>query len=124
MFTSIDVFSRVTDYIERRITLQELESWLVPMLPVYLANPDSAAAELVGAIELGLAELSAGILSERSVRKLLAKAQAVGGVSIVEYPEPVVAFDATSSASVTDATALDWLDPSRSWHTEPQVVNG
>ena len=71
MTTSIDIYSKVTDYIERNITLRELESWLVFMLPIYLSNPDSDAAVLASRIELGLAEINAEITTERLLRKQL-----------------------------------------------------
>ena len=73
MITSIEIFSKADDYLEKRISLHELESWLVSMLPIYLSNPTSEAAELVSVIELGLAEINADIRTERSLRLLLRK---------------------------------------------------
>lgn len=71
MSTSIEIYSKVSEYLARHITLRELESWLVPRLPICLANPDSAVGRLAGVVELCLAELQAGIIAERSVRKRL-----------------------------------------------------
>ena len=71
MSDSIEIFSKVNDYIERRITLWDLESWLVPRLPLYFEHPHSAVGQLASAIELCLAELQGGIRSERSVKTLL-----------------------------------------------------
>ena len=123
MSTSIDIFSKVTDYLERRVTLRELESWLVPMLPIYLLNPDSAVANFVGLIELGLAELQAGIRSEQSLRKLLAQHNTYNLISLEPYPYQSGIAETMSSISVTETRNLEWLDPSPSWHTEPQVVS-
>lgn len=71
MSTSLEIYSKVSEYLARHIALRDLESWLVPRLPVYLENPNSAVGELAGVVELCLAELQAGIIAERSVRKRL-----------------------------------------------------
>ena len=55
MTTSIDIYSKVTDYIEHNINLKELESWLVSMLPTYLLNPNSGAYELGSEEAIGTA---------------------------------------------------------------------
>ena len=122
MSTSIDIFAKVTSYLEHRITLRELESWLVPMLPIYLLNPDSAAANLVGLIELGLAEIQAGIRSEKSLKRLLAQHSTRNLISLELYPYRFGIDETIASlSSVTEATCSEWLDQSPSWHTEPQV---
>ena len=122
MSTSIDIFSEVTNYLEHRITLRELESWLVPMLPIYLLNPDSAAANLVGLIELGLAEIQAGIRSEKSFKRLLAQHSTRNLISFELYPYHFGIDEAmASTSSVTEARGSEWLDQSPSWYIEPQV---
>ena len=68
---SFELSSRLQDYLRRRATLQDMESWLVPRLPLYLDDPDSAAGQLAGAIELLLSELHAGLRTERSLRAAL-----------------------------------------------------
>lgn len=123
MSTSIEIFSRVNDYIERRMTLRQLESWLICVLPTYLSNPDSAAAELAGTIELGLAEIQAGIRKERSLRRLLSQYIAYNPIRYEIYPHQTSINETTSSASLTEPTTPDWLDPSPSWSTVPQVVS-
>lgn len=121
MPTSIEIFSRVSDYIEHRMTLRELESWLICMLPTYLSNPGSAVAELAGTIELGLAEIQAGIRNERSLRRLLAQFVAHNPVRYEMYPHQTVTNETASSASSTEPMTPAWLDPSPSWSTVPQV---
>jgi hypothetical protein len=121
MSTSIEVFAKVQDYVDRRITLHELESWLVNRLPTYLSNPNSAAAELVGVIELGLAEIQAGIRSERSFRKLLGLQTTSNPISTKPYPYYTRITEASSSASPAEPTPLVWEVPSVSSSTVPQV---
>ncbi len=73
MNPSAQLSSKLNDYLNRRIALSDLESWLVPRLPVYLDTPTSPAAELVAAFELCLAELHDGVRSERSLRNALSR---------------------------------------------------
>ena len=121
MSTSIEVFAKVQDYVDRRITLHELESWLVNRLPIYLSNPKTAAAELVGVIELGLAEIQAGIRSERSLRKLLGLQVASNPISTESYPYYVSITEASSAASPTEPMLLVWEGLSVSSSSVPQV---
>ena len=115
------MFAKVQDYVDRRITLHELESWLVHRLPVYLSNPNSAAAELVGVIELGLAEIQAGIRSERSLTKLLGLQVASNPISTESYPYYAGITQASSAASPTEPTPLVWEALSTSSSSVPQV---
>jgi len=121
MITSVEIFSKANDYLEKRISLHELESWLVSMLPVYLSNPTSEAAELVGVIELGLAEINADISTERSLRLLLRKHLVNNKVTSMQYTD-LDSTDLTGATiSSTDSTTLEWTDPLPSWSTLPQV---
>lgn len=115
------MFAKVEDYVDRRITLHELESWLVNRLPTYLLNPNSAVAELVGVIELGLAEIQAGIRSERSFRKLLGLQTTSNPISTKSYPYYASITEASSSASPAEPTPLVWGVPSASLSNVPQV---
>lgn len=54
---------KVTELIENKITVEELEKWMVPQLPILAADPDSDDADMTSAIELGLAEMSDNIRS-------------------------------------------------------------
>lgn len=116
-----EIYSKISDYVQRRITLEQLERWLVSMLPTYFANPDSSAAELAGLVELGLAEIQAGITTQQSLRKLLS--QHVTTNLITPEPDPhETSFNETGASSrLTAAKNLDWLDPSPSWSSVPQV---
>jgi hypothetical protein len=70
---SSELRNQVTLFIESRITLEELETWFVPRLPIYLSIPNSADADVIAAIELGLAEVDNNLRSEAEVRSLLAE---------------------------------------------------
>ena len=66
MLTSIDLFGKVRDYIDRRCSLTDLEAWIAPRLAHYFTSPESPVAQLVTLIELGLAEIGAGITTYRT----------------------------------------------------------
>ena len=101
--------------------LRELEYWLVHMLPIYLLNPESKAASLCGLIELGLAEIQAGIRSERSFRNLLSQHILSDPIQLVSYPYNYSSTIAIASGSITEAMDWGWYDLSPSWSSEPQV---
>lgn len=70
-----NIFRKVSDYLEHRITLEELEDWLVRNLGLFLSPPSKDApddaSELAGTIELGLAEMSKGHRTEEEFRALV-----------------------------------------------------
>ncbi len=51
----------ILDFVESRITAHDLEEWFVPRLPDLIKYPDSADADVISAIELGLTELDLNI---------------------------------------------------------------
>jgi hypothetical protein len=67
---SYELRDMVLQFIDSKITIKQLEEWLVPRLPVFLKFPDSSDANVVAAIELGLAEISDEIRTEDELRKL------------------------------------------------------
>ncbi len=69
---SHELRDKVLQYVNAEITLEELEDWLVPRLPEYLTFQPSTDAEVAGAIELGLAELSDCLITEDDLRRSLA----------------------------------------------------
>ncbi len=58
---------KILEYIQKRISVTDLEEWLVPQIPLLIADPDSAESDLVAAIELGIAEFEAGIRSDENL---------------------------------------------------------
>jgi len=65
------IFLKTFQYLGHQITLEELEDWLVPHLPRYLSMEPCSESELAGAIELGLAEMSAEQRTEDEFRATL-----------------------------------------------------
>lgn len=121
MPTSIAIFSKANEYVKRNITLRDLESWVVSMLPIYLINPDSAAALLASRIELGLAEIQAGITTERTFRRLLMRQINQNQIITESYPSSSSFSETTSSVSISDTTVLGWMDLSPSSNNALQV---
>lgn len=69
---SYELKEQTLAYVEGRMGLAELEEWLVPRLPLFMSPGPSPDADLAATIELGLAELSAGITTEKELRRTLA----------------------------------------------------
>ena len=68
---SSDLMDQITQYLNNQITINDLEDWLVPREPWLLRDPISDDADIVGVIELGLAEMGSGIRSEEEFRDFL-----------------------------------------------------
>jgi hypothetical protein len=68
-----DVFNKVFQYLDGKISVEDIEDWFVPHLYEFLALPPCGASELAGIVELGLAEMSSGQSSEEDFRSLLKK---------------------------------------------------
>lgn len=124
MTPSVEILSKLNDYFRRRITLRELEAWLVPRLPVFLDAPDSVAGRLASAIELSLAELYAGLRSERSVRMALSRYRSNQQIVWFEYPGtlPETLSSSSTCETISAATPLTPLSPLsqiRFWNTGP-----
>lgn len=67
----LEILDRTHAYLNGDITLHDLENWLVPHLELLLAQRGSMTYLLAGAIELGLAEMSAGDIDEGAFREQL-----------------------------------------------------
>lgn len=67
----IHLISKVREYLAGDVDLAGLEEWLAPHLPALHAAMFSKAKGLLGAVELGLAEMDAGLVSEEELRKVL-----------------------------------------------------
>ncbi len=68
---SYELREKVAQFVGHRLSIQELEEWLVPRLPLYLTFTPSSDGKLAGAVELGLAELSDGLTTEAELRRSL-----------------------------------------------------
>jgi len=64
----LQFIEKVYSYLEQRTSLEDLEDWLIPRLPLFFSLPKSSMTELVSTVELGLAEMSSRALSEEEFR--------------------------------------------------------
>lgn len=55
---------KILEFTLDHISVVDLEEWLVPQIPALISDPNSEVSDLVSAIELGIAELNAGILNK------------------------------------------------------------
>lgn len=95
---SLELRDRIALYISGDISLHELEDWLVPNLPALIQDPVSAEADLVAAIELCLAEYSAGFRDEDYVRNYLREALLKHNTISFTYPSNQVTIVTGASA--------------------------
>lgn len=68
---SSELYDIVDRYVNRHITLEELEDWLVARFPLFFRLPYSSDTEFVADIEMGLDEMSDKTLTEEAFRTLL-----------------------------------------------------
>ena len=120
----MELFATVEAYIKRERSLRYLETWLTPRLAHYLTNPNSPVGNLATAIELGLAEMSAGITDEPGIRRALAKHLAPNPVQViqmfaVEHPSLASASNTTTHRTIPVGTGLAPGRPQIILHSEP-----
>jgi hypothetical protein len=118
MNSTDQLYSKIGEYLDRRRSLRDLESWLAPRLPVYLDSPASAIGQTAGAVELLLSELADGIRTERSLRMALKRYVASQSVRWFEHLEH--ATEDLTSSSAAHLTTGEMLNPSPSWRIEFQ----
>jgi hypothetical protein len=94
---SLELKDKVLQYVDSKISLEQLEDWLVPRLPIFLRTPETADADVVAAIELGLAEISNETKTELEFRSLLRKALQ-GQTAVLVYPPQVRQTESTATA--------------------------
>jgi hypothetical protein len=72
MHPAFEVEGVVRDYLERKLTLDDLRNWFLEARPLLLAlPPETRPAEIATLLELGLHELKQGAFSERQFRMAL-----------------------------------------------------
>lgn len=87
----------VYEYLDNAMTLEQLEDWLVPRLPVLFQIPDAPIARLAATIELGLAEIGDGVIDEEEFRNLLQSAVREEATLTFFYPTEMPMTESTSS---------------------------
>lgn len=97
---SYELSEKVTKYLDKEISLSELEEWIVPRLPIFLQSPQSSDAEVISAFELGLAEMTDSIRTEDEFRKLLQ--QALSEQSEISFQQTPVVTQISASNSITE----------------------
>lgn len=80
-----ELYAIADRFITGKVTLTQLEEWLVPWLVELLDLPSSSARDLVGCILGSLAEMGDGILTEAELRERLRE---------LVYAEPFVVDEA------------------------------
>jgi hypothetical protein len=96
---SYELWEMVLRYVEASIAVRELEDWLVPREPDILRNPNSADSSVVGAIHLGLAELSDGLRTEDELREFLLEVISAYPVVSDLYLSPPSEIEVRTSSS-------------------------
>jgi hypothetical protein len=71
MRPDLEILTKVSQYLDHRITLSEFEEWIVSSLSFLVSLPPSTVQELVATVELGLAEMSNGSRTEDEFRDML-----------------------------------------------------
>lgn len=97
---SLNLSEKIHQYLENEIAIDQLEEWIVPRLPDFLENFDSTDADMIAAIELGLAEIGNQNWNEEQFRSYLAKALRQTTVLVLES-EPSAAQIETGTSSIT-----------------------
>jgi len=85
--STFEIRERINNYIEDKISLQELEEWIVAKMPALIYDPLSVESNLAAAVELCLAEYAEGIRDEERVRQYLRAALLEHRVTVVAIPE-------------------------------------
>jgi len=99
---SLELREQIARYLSTEIDLEELEIWTVQNLPDLAADPQSDDSSLTAAVDLCLAEYSAGIRSEEDIRRYLHAAMEELKTIYIYYPdEHNSAWSGSTSSSVT-----------------------
>jgi hypothetical protein len=89
---------KIIEFIDNKITIAELENWLVPNLQSLISSPESIDADVISAIELGLAEIDAGLRSQHEFVEFLLEVLSEESIKTT-YP---ITSATTSSSSAGD----------------------
>lgn len=117
MNRSVEILSKLDEFLEGEVSLSELDEWLAPRLPYYLDAPDSLNGRLAGAIELFVAESQSGLSTTRRARQSLRRYKAMQ--TLVWYR----ASDAeeTTSTATAEVPGVSLFQP-LIWSSAPQGV--
>ena len=68
---SFELLNKGQQFINKEISVHELEEWIVPRIHIFMVPAESDNADLVATIELGLAEIGEGIIEVDDLRRTL-----------------------------------------------------
>ncbi len=120
---SSELRDKVQEYIESKINLEQLEDWVVPREPAFLKDPASLDADLIAAIELGLAEFSDSVTTEEEFRNALRAALKKDSSVLTRFTFPPGSATETITTVSLNLTT-EWPDPSTVVITIPAVATG
>lgn len=117
-----DLMSVVYNYLDHALSLEQLEDWIVPRLPLVFEVPESPVAKLAGSIEFGLAEIGEGLIDEEEFRKRLEAAIQQQETLVFFHPadSPIIET-ASSNDALPETRILDWSQVSQTvqWVVQP-----
>lgn len=90
---------KILEFTQKRISLSDLEEWLVPQIPILISDPDSAESDLVAAIELGIADSEAGIRSSEDLIRFFEQVLSENTVISVNLSKTVTGSSNAASPS-------------------------
>lgn len=101
-----EIYKKVIQYLNNEISLSQFEDWFLPNLGQILSLPSCPAVDLAGDIELGLAEMSDGNLTESAFRSVMRNILESGTEFV--FGEPITsAFSISTSTGDPSAILLD-----------------
>ena len=96
MFTS-EVVNVIEKYLSKAITLEELEDWLVPRLPLFFKLPHSSLTDFIAGTEVALADMAEQRYTEDEFRTLLGEILEQVQIVWISYPAEEVEIYTRSS---------------------------
>jgi len=109
------IYRKVVQYLNNEITLSQFEDWFLPNLGQILRLPSCPTLDLVGEIELGLAEMSSGHRTETEFSTMLRNAIGSSDTFILHEPTRSRYFISTGTTNTApifleDTTPIDTFD--------------
>lgn len=112
---SLELRNKVYQFVDGDISATQLEEWMVARLRLLLESVESVDADVVAAIELGLAEMSDGVRTDaqfRDLMKQVLREHAAASVFLRAHTR-----DEPTSANRTSALVLPAVRTTRVvWH--------
>ena len=108
---SSDLMDVIIQYFDARITIGDLEEWLVPREPTFLLDPDSDDADIIATIELGLAEMNDDLRTEDEFRNLLRRVFREKTTTVWAEYQPSNFHNVTGTANTTFSPPLVYSNP-------------